>query len=102
MPKTKTSPYRKGRSLEWRAKKELQEEGYVVIRSAGSKGPVDLVAFNRSCFRLIQVLKGSLLTSKFRALKRLHVPKGCSLEVWVARHRKAKGFVWDKRIVRAR
>ncbi len=98
MPKG-NSPYKKGRSLEWRAKRQLQTEGYVVIRSAGSKGPVDLVAFNRSSVRLIQVVKGRIPSSKLQALKRLPVPKGCRLEVWVARQ--GKGFVWDKRIVRA-
>lgn len=36
--------YRKGRALEKRAQAELEEKGYLVIRAAGSKGPVDLVA----------------------------------------------------------
>lgn len=102
MTKGKTSPYRKGRSLEWKAKKELQLEGYLVIRSAGSKGPIDLVAFNRSCVRLVQVVKGSIPTSKLKAMKKLPIPRGCTLEIWVARKRKEKGFVWDKRVVRAR
>jgi len=102
MPKGKASPYQKGRSLEWKAKRELQSEGYLVIRSAGSKGPIDLVAVNRSCVRLIQVVKGSIPTRKLQALKNLPIPRGCTLEVWVARRKRAKGFVWDKRVVRAR
>lgn len=37
--------YAKGRRAEYRARKQLEDEGYAVIRSAGSKGPWDLVAY---------------------------------------------------------
>lgn len=40
------SRYAAGRRLEWKARKALEAQGYFVIRSAGSKGPVDLVAFH--------------------------------------------------------
>jgi Holliday junction resolvase len=40
-----TSNYRAGADLERAARKVLEENGYFVVRSAGSKGPVDLVAF---------------------------------------------------------
>lgn len=38
--------YLKGRRYEYKIKKELEKEGWLVIRSAGSHGPVDLVAIH--------------------------------------------------------
>lgn len=37
--------YSRGRAYEYKAKQELEREGYTVIRSAGSHGPYDLIAF---------------------------------------------------------
>jgi len=36
--------YQRGRDLEYRVQNELRQAGFKVIRSAGSKSPVDLVA----------------------------------------------------------
>lgn len=36
--------YSRGAAYERKVKKEYEEAGFLVIRSAGSKGPVDLVA----------------------------------------------------------
>lgn len=36
----------KGRKYEWKIRKEFESLGYYVIRSAGSKGKVDLIAIN--------------------------------------------------------
>ncbi len=36
--------YRKGANFEYRTKKDLEGHGYVVVRSAGSHSPTDLVA----------------------------------------------------------
>jgi len=47
--------YIKGRRLELLAKRELEADGYFVIRSAASKGPFDLVAVSSFETRLIQV-----------------------------------------------
>ena len=38
------SNYTKGRVYEYKAKKQLEAEGYTVIRAAGSHGPWDLIA----------------------------------------------------------
>ena len=38
------SNYRKGRSYEYRIKKKLEKEGWLVIRSAGSHSLFDLIA----------------------------------------------------------
>ncbi len=37
------SSYTRGRRLEYDAKRYFEERGYLVVRSAGSKSPVDLV-----------------------------------------------------------
>lgn len=42
------SAYRKGALFEHRVKDRLEELGYVVVRSAGSHKPMDLVAINGS------------------------------------------------------
>jgi len=39
--------YRKGASLEYKVKAELEKQGFFVIRSAGSHGLADLVAIKR-------------------------------------------------------
>lgn len=42
------SSYTRGRRLEYDAKRYFEERGYLVIRSAGSKSPVDLVCLHPS------------------------------------------------------
>ncbi|NIQ88667.1 MAG: hypothetical protein GWN93_06130 [Deltaproteobacteria bacterium] len=46
--------YEQGRRFEQRVRNYLEEAGYCVVRSAGSKGPADLVAFDQSVIMLIQ------------------------------------------------
>ena len=41
------SQYRKGANFERKVKKLLEAKGMFVVRSAGSKGPCDLVAFQK-------------------------------------------------------
>lgn len=40
--------YEVGRRFEWRVRRHFEKEGYFVVRAAGSKGPVDLVAVRKS------------------------------------------------------
>lgn len=47
--------YDSGRRLEYKVRDDLRENGYEVIRSAGSKSPVDLLAFKRRQVLLVQV-----------------------------------------------
>jgi Holliday junction resolvase len=58
------SAARKGADFERRVKRHLKRQGWCVIRAAGSRGPVDLVAIRRdghggSEVRLIQCKVGS-------------------------------------------
>ena len=48
------TPYRRGAYFERRVKRELELHGYLVIRSAGSHGLVDLVALSPNYVMLIQ------------------------------------------------
>lgn len=62
--------YAKGRALEYECKRVLEELGYVVIRSAGSHTPADLVACRNGKFAFIQVQADSHLPrQKESALK---------------------------------
>jgi len=62
----------------------LEDVGYSVIRSAGSKGPSDLAAFDGQRFRLIQVKTGGSPVSKQEreVFEQLVVPENCTKEVW--------------------
>jgi len=47
--------YVKGRRWEWKVKKQWEQDGFLVYRSAGSKGAADLIAIKDSQVYLIQV-----------------------------------------------
>jgi Holliday junction resolvase len=53
--------YQRGTALENRVRKRLEANGYFVIRSAGSKTPVDLVAIKRGQILFIQCKRGGNL-----------------------------------------
>ena len=78
-----TSNYRRGRRLEYLARAALVADGYTVVRAAGSKGPVDLVAMNVNQVRLIQVKSPGHVQEndrqKLRAVKCPHAQR----EIWV-------------------
>jgi Holliday junction resolvase len=50
--------YRRGAKVEYLVMKHLRDEGYVVIRAAGSHGPADLVALKVGETLLVQVTRG--------------------------------------------
>jgi len=64
-----TSRYIRGRRFEHRVKRLLEERGYIVVRSAGSKGPFDLVALRFGEILLIQCkLDGNLPKAEKRQM----------------------------------
>lgn len=85
--------YRRGRSAEYRAARDLERAGYLVIRSSGSHSPVDLVAIGPAGVRLIQVkvdsesrtLRPSELEAVREELRALPRPTGVTYELWVGR-----------------
>ena len=75
--------YTKGRRLEYLARKELESEGWAVLRSAGSRGAFDLIAVNAEMVRFIQVkMAGALRKAEVRSLRKVKVPDNCTVEVW--------------------
>jgi Holliday junction resolvase len=50
-----TSPYCKGYRSEGKTIEFLERQGYVCLRSSGSRGPFDVIAFSTSETLLIQV-----------------------------------------------
>lgn len=80
----------KGRRAEHRVRHLLEAVGYTCVRSAGSKGPVDLIAWSGSHFRLIQVKSGAraeVSPQEREAFALLAVPDGTSKELWRLRDR---------------
>lgn len=89
----------RGYRAERKAREALEGEGYTVVRSAASKGPFDLVAFNAERVRFVQVkrVKGGRLPPKEAgALRSVPVPPCATRELWV--YRDGDGFV-ERRVV---
>lgn len=74
----------KGRRGEYKAIAQLEAQGYVCVRAAGSKGVFDLVAISATEIRLLQVKSGTRNASpEERArLAACPVPPGVSKELW--------------------
>jgi len=62
------SRYRSGYRLECRVRDLLRRKGYIVVRSAGSRGPVDLLAAKDGQILAIQVRKSGRLTPDEKAV----------------------------------
>jgi Holliday junction resolvase len=68
-----------GRDIEYRARQKLEQMGFVVVRAAASKGPMDLVAINPATREIwmVQVKKSHVpldpakVAQKFRDLRAL-------------------------------
>ena len=74
---------RRGADCERRARKVLEACGFVVVRSAASKGVIDLVAWNGQALRLLQIKRNGYVSAIERqALELLPRPPGASVEIW--------------------
>lgn len=63
------TPYQRGRSFEYRVKKKLESLGYFVMRSAGSKGQVDLLAVKHGTSLFVQSkLRGQISITEHNEL----------------------------------
>jgi len=78
--------YERGRAAEYRVRRQLESEGWLCVRAAGSKGPVDIVAFRDGRVRCIQVKTGTATVSPAErdALLRLKaiLPADATVEIW--------------------
>lgn len=100
--------YDTGRRIEYKAKKELEKEGYFVMRSAGSKGTFDLAAFNfkSNSTRLIQIksinrsLSDKMFEKEIKELQHLSIVNPfIRFELWV--WKKRQGFILQQQFWRA-
>jgi Holliday junction resolvase-like predicted endonuclease len=83
------SQYAIGARLERLARASLQRNGYHVIRSAGSKGAVDLAAFNTEHILLIQVKADRITPADRSKLAAFPAPPNALRQFWV---RTAEGW----------
>lgn len=82
--------YKKGRYYEVKTRRILEEKGYYVVRSGGSKGLIDLVAVGENDTVIIQVKAGkSPFSPKERnAFIEIVVHSNCRKELWRWRDRR--------------
>ena len=79
-----TNNYKRGGKLEYAVRDEFTAKGYIVIRSAGSKGPFDLCAISPTDVVLVQVkAKGAMRKADLKQLQAIQVPRNVRKEIWV-------------------
>lgn len=76
----------KGRRAEHKTRRILALAGFESARSAGSKGKVDVIAWNQTSVRLIQVKAGAaamyISPVEYEALKSVVRPPNSTVELW--------------------
>jgi Holliday junction resolvase len=82
--------YRKGYRAERQCIQILERKGYICIRSGGSLGPVDIIAFNDEFCILVQVKSENKICdvekrfkADIEALLKLKTPPNFCKELWV-------------------
>lgn len=68
--------YKKGRQFEYRVKRDLEQKGYFVIRSAGSHSPFDLIAFSQEGVLFIQCKTRKPRAREIELISSLPCPQG--------------------------
>mgnify|MGYP001578591573 CR=1 FL=1 len=89
--------FKRGSHYERIAKKELEAQGYMVVKSGGSKGVFDLWALNKDELRLIQIKttkSNANYTKLKKELSKIIVSDFCKKEMWIWIDRKG----WVKTI----
>jgi Holliday junction resolvase len=86
---------RRGRAAEHRTRDVLRDQGFTVIRSAGSKGAIDLCAFDGDRVLLVQVKRGTARLSRTErtALLALARPTNAAIEVWTWKPRSREPLI---------
>jgi Holliday junction resolvase len=100
-PRNETTRYARGRDAEYRIRKELEAQGYQTIRTAGSHGWSDVIAWNENETRFIQSKTWSTkykpsYTNERRKLEKIVLPPEATAELWIRKMRQ-KG--WADQIV---
>jgi Holliday junction resolvase-like predicted endonuclease len=88
--------YRQGVMFEYEVRNWLEEKGWLVIRSAGSKSPIDLVAVRQNQTLLVQCKKGTKPPrAERKTLSLLEGKTGKNIQVLIAYKRKfARNIEW--------
>lgn len=93
--------YQRGRDNEYRAQRELEADGYTTIRSAGSHGTADVIAWNATSIRFIQIKsfikRMTDYTKDIAQLTELVTPPNATRELWI-RQQGQRGWL-EKRII---
>lgn len=63
--------YLRGRRLEWQVKKDLEAEGWIALRTAGSHGHWDVIAFKDTGHSILTRLIQCKVTNSEKQLERL-------------------------------
>jgi len=91
--------YQRGYEAELRARSNLSNDGYYVMRSSASLTAFDLIAINREVVRLIQIkrCKNQLPSYKkdIEEIRKIRVPSCCKKELWIWRDRRG----WIKKTI---
>ena len=74
----------KGRRAEYRARAILEAAGFCVCRAAASKGPADLIAWDATSIRFIQVKSGTAYMSPLERewFALMVTPPNATREIW--------------------
>lgn len=90
--------YANGAAAERQVIRGLKGAGYRAMRSAGSHGPIDVVAWNGNGIRLIQVKKDVAITpAERRELQNMAAPFNASVEIW-RRRGAGRARRWDVQV----
>jgi site-specific recombinase XerD/Holliday junction resolvase-like predicted endonuclease len=81
----------KGTRLERKAKEQLERQGYLVTRAAGSHGMFDLTAANKEGIRFIQVKTDRISSKELEQIRAYdNLPANATKEVWI--YKNGQGF----------
>jgi len=56
------TPYKLGRAFEYRVMRQLETQGFIVLRSPGSKSPIDVIAVKRGAIWFVQCKRGGSIS----------------------------------------
>lgn len=81
-----STKYERGRGAEYRVINELKANGYDAVRTAGSHGAADVVAWNEDHVRFIQcktwVTRVGDYKDDIKKLEDMRLPPGSQCELW--------------------
>jgi len=95
--------YQKGRRTEYQVMEKLKEQGFLVDRSAGSRGYWDIIALSSNAIWLVQVKASERRkieswkteTEEMELLQEM-LPANCFQIFWIRRKKKDEVWWWDK------